>query len=157
MQPPYSIRPALAADAGAIAALLRELGWFAHLDAMTPAQTSEHVARQLGLCQEGACHLVLVAEAGGGQVMAYGSAHWLPYLFKAGPEAYVSELFVKEAWRGRGVGGALLAALEREARRRGCSQLMLINNQERDSYKRGFYLKQGWQERDKMANFCRPL
>jgi GNAT superfamily N-acetyltransferase len=152
-----SVRPARPSDASAIAALLRELGWFEHLNAVTPDQASEHVARHLGLCQADASHLVLVAEVAGGQVVAYGAVHWLPYLFKTGPEAYVSELFVGRDWRGRGLGRALLAAMEQKARARGCSQLMLVNNRQRDSYRRGYYAKQGWQERADMANFCRPL
>ncbi|MBI5521666.1 MAG: GNAT family N-acetyltransferase [Desulfarculus sp.] len=157
MPSPVSIRPAQASDAAEIAAILQDLGWFAHLNAMDEAQAQDHVARQLGLCQADASHLVLVAQEPGGQVVAYGAIHWLPYLIKPGPEGYVSELFVRQAWRGQGVGGALLAAMEGEARARGCSQLMLINNQERDSYRRAFYAKQGWQERRAMANFCRPL
>lgn len=152
-----SIRPARPTDAAAIAAILQDLGWFAHLNALEAGEAQDHVARQLGLCQADASHLVLVAQEGGGQVVAYGAIHWLPYLIKPGPEGYVSELFVRQAWRGQGVGGALLAALTDEARARGCSQLMLINNQERESYKRAFYAKQGWQERQAMANFCRPL
>ena len=157
MQGLVTVRPALPADAGVIASLLRELGWFEHLGAMDPDQAREHVAHQLGLCLDGQAHLVMVALDPAGQVQAYGSVHWLPYMFKAGPEGYVSELFVSQAWRGRGLGRALLTAMEQEARQRGCSQLMLINNRQRDSYRRGFYAKQGWQERTAMANFCRPL
>lgn len=157
MSSPVSIRPATPTDAAAIAAILQDLGWFAHLDTQDPAQAQEQVARQLALDLASDSHLVLVAQEPSGQVVAYGAVHWLPYLIKPGPEGYVSELFVQEAWRGRGVGRALLAAMEGEARARGCSQLMLINNRERDSYRRAFYAKQGWQERPAMANFCRPL
>lgn len=157
MPAPVSIRPATAADAGAIAAILQDLGWFKHLNALDPAQAASQVARQLALDLAGDSHLVLVAQEPGGQVVAYGAVHWLPYLIKPGPEAYVSELFVREAWRGQGVGGTLLAAMEQKARARGCSQLMLVNSQERDSYRRAFYAKQGWQERPAMANFCRLL
>ncbi|MFH1035979.1 MAG: GNAT family N-acetyltransferase [Pseudomonadota bacterium] len=152
-----SISPATEDDAGAIAGLLQELGWFEHLSALDSEQARQHVARHLALCRADDSHLVLVARVDGGRVAAYGAVHWLPYLFKTGPEAYVSELFVAEKWRGQGLGSALLAALEQEARRRGCSQLMLVNNRERDSYQRGFYARQGWRERANMANFCRPL
>lgn len=151
------LRPATPRDAPAIAAILQELGWFAHLKGLDPAQAAAQVARQLEQCLARDSHLVLVAQEPGGQVVAYGSVHWLPYLIKPGPEAYVSELFVQEAWRNRGLGRALLTAMEREARRRGCSQLMLVNNRQRDSYRRAFFAKQGWQERPAMANLCRPL
>jgi ribosomal protein S18 acetylase RimI-like enzyme len=37
----------------------------------------------------------------------------------------ISSLWVHEAWRGRGIGGRLLALAESEALRRGCRQLVL--------------------------------
>lgn len=153
----FSLRPARQEDAADLAELLRELDWFANLRDLGDQGAREHVARHLSLCLAGPDHLMLVAQDGQGRAIGYASVHWLPYLFKSGPEAYLSELFVRAAWRGQGVGGALLAALEAEARARGCSQLMLINNQERDSYRRGFYAKHGWGERANMANFSRPL
>ncbi|MBC8524039.1 MAG: GNAT family N-acetyltransferase [Chlorobium phaeobacteroides] len=78
---------------------------------------------------------------------------WLPYLVLPAPEGYVSELFVAESWRGQGIGKQLLATAEEEAKTRGCSRLMLCNNRDRDSYRRGFYQKLGWEERASIANF----
>lgn len=151
------IRPARTDDHASLYAILKGLGWFALLDELDPEQglalVAGHLARDLASGE----HLVLVAEDGQGLVLGYASVHWLPYLFKAGLEAYVSELFVRQGRTGQGVGRALLAALEAEARARGCCQLMLVNNRQRQSYQRGFYAKQGWQERDNMANFARPL
>lgn len=157
MRPEISIRPARHQDSGVLYQILKGLGWFVLLDEFDAAQgqalVAGHLARGLGSDE----HLVLVAEDRQGQVVGYASVHWLPYLFKAGLEAYVSELFVRQDRTGQGVGRALLAALEEEARARGCCQLMLVNNRERPSYQRGFYAKQGWQERGNMANFARPL
>jgi GNAT superfamily N-acetyltransferase len=78
-------------------------------------------------------------------------------LLLSGPEGYVSELFVAEAARGRGVGTRLIEAIESLARQRGCARLMLLNVRERESYQRGFYTTRGWHERLNVANFIKPL
>ena len=92
-----------------------------------------------------------------GQITAYASVHWLPYFILDGPEGYLSELFVHEQARGKGIGTLLLASVKKEARRRGCSRLLLENNRTRNSYLRGFYLKDGWEERTRMASFVFDL
>ena len=99
---------------------------------------------------------IRVAEAEG-KLAGYAAAHWLPNLVLAGPEGYVSELFVAPENRGRGIGGALLDSLEAEARSRGCARLSLLNLRERESYRRGFYLKRGWTERADAANLIKKL
>jgi len=102
------IRPANLADAKAIEVILRELGWFAHLNGETPSVTEERISRHLELCSVGESHLVLVAENQIGEVIGYIAVHWLPYLILAGPEGYVSELFIRESERGKGIGRKLL-------------------------------------------------
>jgi GNAT superfamily N-acetyltransferase len=151
-----TIRLAAPADAAAITGLLRSLGLFHHLEAESPEATARRVARHLALCLADGSHTVLVAESGG-VLAAYCAVHWLPYLILTGPEGYVSELFVEEGQRGRGLGAALLDAAAAEGRHRGCSRLNLLNNRQRDSYQRGFYAKRGWEERTNMANFVLKL
>jgi hypothetical protein len=51
----------------------------------------------------------------------------------------------------------LLDSLEAEARTRGCARLSLLNLRERESYRRGFYLKRGWTERADAANLIKKL
>ncbi len=85
--------------------------------------------------------------------MGYGTVHWMPTLFLSGPEGYVSELFVEETARGQGAGTELIRAVQAEAKERGCSRLVVLNNRQRESYKRGFYRKCGWEERLDAANF----
>jgi GNAT superfamily N-acetyltransferase len=102
-------------------------------------------------------HSVFVAEEPAGKIIGYGSVHWLPYLFMSGPEGYVSELFVSASARGQGIGRELLKVIESEARVRGCQRLSLTNLRNRESYKRQFYLKAGWQERSEAANFIYVL
>lgn len=144
-----TIRLAQIEDAGAIAAILQELGWFSHYGEITPAQVSRH----LGLCLADDSHSVYLAGTPSGEIVGYGAVHWLPTLFMPGGEGFVSELFVKEATRGNRIGAALLEAFIAEGRRRGCTRLSLLNNRQRESYRRGFYTKQGWQERVGLANF----
>jgi GNAT superfamily N-acetyltransferase len=147
------IRKATREDATSIADLLRSLGYFAHLEAEPAATTEQRVDRHLSLSLADDSHLMLVAQNPGGEILGYVAVHWLPYLFLPGPEGYVSELFVREVARSRGLGGRLLEEVKAEARRCGCWRLMLVNMRQRESYQRGFYAKKGWQERPAAANF----
>ncbi len=151
------IRKMQAADAPAVAALLRALGLFARIEREPAELTEQRVARHLALCGADESHLVLVGQAGDGAIAGYCAAHWLPYLILPGPEGYVSELFIAESFRGQGLGRRLLEAVKAAALERGCSRLMLLNMRTRESYKRGFYAKQGWEERPGAANFILPL
>ncbi|MBN2388148.1 MAG: GNAT family N-acetyltransferase [Anaerolineales bacterium] len=153
----FAIRLARSGDAPALADLIRELGMFAYLAAEPAQATGVRVAEHLSMCLADDSHLVCVAEDGDGVIAGYVAVHWLPYLILAGPEGYVSELFVRELARGQGLGARLLEAVEVEARRRGCTRLMLLNMRPRESYRRGFYAKRGWQERPEAANFLRDL
>jgi GNAT superfamily N-acetyltransferase len=147
------VRKAQMTDTNAITQILRALGWFDHLHSESYENTKERIARHLSLCHSENSHSVYVAEDSAGEVVGYGSVHWMPTLFLAGPEGYVSELFVGESARGQGVGTQLLEAMAREARERGCSRLLVLNNRRRESYERGFYRKCGWEERLHAANF----
>ena len=151
------IRKAEVSDVPGISDVLRSLGFFALINAEAPETTQERVRKHLALCVSDDSHLVLVAQTPDGEIAGYGAVHWLPYLILAGPEGYVSELFIKEAFRGQTIGGRLLEAIKAEAQKRGCSRLMLLNMRKRDSYQRQFYPKHGWEERPDAANFILPI
>ena len=151
------IRKATVGDARDLALLLRGIGWFDAFNGGALNALTEQVRARLEQCLVDDSHLVLVAADSDGKIAAYGSVHWLPYLFMPGPEGYVSELFVSAAARGRGIGRELLGAVEKEARVRGCQRLSLINLRNRESYQRQFYRKAGWRERSEAANFIYPL
>ena len=136
----FAIGKATVDDAHQLALLLQGIGWF---EAFNSGNIDASTARVS----------VYLAETPTGEIAGYGSVHWLPYLFMAGPEGYVSELFVSETARGQGVGRQLLNAIEMEARARGCQRLSLINLRNRESYERQFYVKAGWRERGEAANF----
>jgi len=150
------IRPAQSGDVAGIAATLRDLGWFAHIEDEQVEATEQRVAEQLALCAANGDHTVLVAEDENGLIAGYLAAHWFPNLMKGG-DGYISELFISEAARGKGLGGRFLAAIEEEGKRRGCTRLMLFNRKARKSYQRGFYQNHGWEERDDTALFNRWL
>lgn len=152
-----NIRPICIDDAPALAALLHAVGQFARINAQPLEETVQTVRRQLALCLADDSHSLYVAEDGSGALSGYVAIHWLPYLIHTGPEGYVSELFILPDARGQGVGSALLETAVQEGRRRGCSRMALLNMRERESYQRGFYKKQGWEEREDAANFILPL
>src|SRR5271157_815331 len=146
------IRKAEATDVPAISDLLKSLGIFDHINAEAPQTTQARVLKHLTLCTADDSHLILVAEIPSGEIAGYCAVHWLPYLILAGPEGYVSELFIKDEFRGQGIGSQLLETIKAEAQNRGCSRLMLLNRRIRESYKRQFYSKHGWEERLDAAN-----
>ena len=147
------IRRAVIDDAPQLARLLQEIGWFEAFRDRDMKDSVTMVEGRLRQCLNDASHSVYVAQWPSGEIAGYASVHWLPYLFMAGPEGYVSELFVRDDARGQGVGRQLLRIIEVEARGRGCQRLSLINLRNRESYQRQFYLKAGWHERSEAANF----
>jgi GNAT superfamily N-acetyltransferase len=152
-----SIRKARPDDAEALTKIIRSVDYFTHLIELPLEEARQLVARALeqDLAQDSA-HLVLVAEDRQGQLLGYTTVHWLPYLILNGPEGYVSELFIYKGARGRGIGTLLIEAVKKEAQERGCSRLNLLNGRQRESYRREFYKKNGWRERD-MASFVFDL
>ncbi|WNZ23490.1 GNAT family N-acetyltransferase [Leptolyngbya sp. NK1-12] len=159
-----NIRPAEITDAAAIFGILQALEWFPHLKS-DAAAASEQMVCHLNACLADNSHSVYVAEQIGEQdteqadtkIVGYAAVHWLPYLLLPAPEGFISELFVDQNHRGEGIGSLLLAAIQAEAKARGCSRLMLVNSRERESYQRQFYQKQGWIERENIANFIYKL
>lgn len=153
----FEICKAEQGDVAGIAEILRELGWFAAIAAETPTQTQEQIRNQLKLCVADNSHCVWVTRAAGGEVLGYVAVHWVPYLLHNGPDGYISELFIRDSARGQGIGTGLLETVEVEARRRGCSRLMLLNMRQRESYQRAFYTKHGWEENPQAATFMKNL
>ena len=149
---PFTIRAATIDDAAALAAVLRDVGWFQPINAEPEQETIARAAKSLAVCLASAENTLLVAQTPQGPVAGYLFVHWLPNIL-LGAEGYISELFIKEAQRGQGLGHLLLEAAKQQARERGCARLMLFNRKERASYQRGFYQKQGWVERDDTACF----
>ena len=128
------IRDASAADAQALAGLINELGY-----EVSPAGVAERVGEQqaMGLG-------TLVAEEGGAVI---GCANWslMRVLHRPGPVGRVSMLVVSEAARGRGVGKALVAAVEAKCAGLGCVLVEVTSNVRRDRAHR-FYEGLGYEK-----------
>lgn len=129
-----TVRAAEPRDAEAIAALLGQLGY--------PVDTAAIVPRleRLGILGD----TVAVAELDGTVV---GLAHLQvsPALEHDRPAAKVGALVVDDSSRRRGVGKALVAAMEEEARSRGCGLFYLTTSEGRgDAH--AFYEQMGLQQ-----------
>lgn len=146
------IRTATQADAAGITSIIREMGWFASVNAETETETIARIASVLEKAENSQNYVAFVAETAEG-IVGFTALHVLPYLIHTGNDGYLSELFIRESARGQGVGTALLQTVQEEARRRGCFRLRLINVKTRDSYQRGFYAKNGWEEWPDAATF----
>ena len=145
------IRPLQPSDIADIMQLHRELGW-------NPAFKADGstLKQRLEALITGESALLLVAVLKG-KVVGYIHGEIVTYLLFAGREMLVSELFVMERARGRGVGKALLSAIESEAVTQKCFRISVLNSRERESYKRGFYPSLGYEERPHTANFTKRL
>lgn len=145
------IRPLRPSDITAVMQLHRELGW-------NPAFMADGstLKQRLEALITGDNALLLVAELGG-RMVGYIHGEIVTYLLFAGREMLVSEVFVMESARGRGVGKALINMIESEAVRHKCFRISVLNSRERESYKRGFYPSLGYEERSHTANFTKRL
>jgi len=150
------IRLARPEDVALLADLLRSLEELPNLQALSAPQVAAQVRGPLSACLNDPGHSVYVAEEAGA-ILGYIAVHWLPYLIMAGPEGFVSELFVNRTARTRGIGSNLLNQAVQEARKRGCKRLHLVHLRSRESYRSGFYVHRGWQERADAADFILNL
>jgi predicted N-acetyltransferase YhbS len=145
------IRPLRRTDIDVVMQLHRELGWNPAFkaDGSTLRQRLEALTTEDNA-------LLLVAESSG-QVVGYIHGEILTYLLFAGREMLITEVFVMEQARGRGVGKALIGAIEAAAVKEKCFRISVLNSRERESYKRAFYPSLGYEERPHTANFTKRL
>ena len=129
------IRDADRADAAAIARLLGQLGY--------PAD-AEEIPRRLARLQRSGADRLFVAEIDG-EVVGLAGIHVAPSVEYDADAAKVSAIVVDERFRRRGVGRALLEAVEEEARARGCG-LVFLTTAERRKEAHEFYRGLGWEE-----------
>ncbi len=116
--PAYTLRAAQPQDAQAIVGLITELAEFeqlAHLVKITAPGLCKHLFGPRPVIE------CTVAE-GGAAVQAFALYFTNFSTFLGQPGLYLEDLYVKPAWRGQGVGGALLRHLAALAVERGCGR-----------------------------------
>ncbi|TFG50147.1 MAG: GNAT family N-acetyltransferase [Gemmatimonadales bacterium] len=128
-----AIRPATASDAPALAELSGVLGY--------PA-TPEAFALRLAPLLVSTDNIILVAQLDGGEIVGWihgGERN----LLETGPRCEILGLVVAAESRGRGIGRALVSAIEEWARKRGFAELAVRSNITRqDSHP--FYYRLGY-------------
>lgn len=129
------IRDADDTDAPALARLLGQLGYSTEEDA---------VLRRLERLGASAADRLFVADHNGA-VVGFAGIHVSPSFEYDRDAAKVSAIVVDERHRRSGVGRALLAAVETEARARGCELVFLTTAERRDDAHE-FYRRLGWEE-----------
>jgi GrpB-like predicted nucleotidyltransferase (UPF0157 family)/GNAT superfamily N-acetyltransferase len=130
------IRPALASDVSAIAALLGDLGYPTELE-----DAGAQLARLLDRDDVG----VLVYDDSGEPIglIAY---HVFDLIYRSRPQCRITALVVRGDHRRRGIARALLEAVEALARERGCFRVELTTRVDRPDAM-GFYAACGFEDR----------
>jgi GNAT superfamily N-acetyltransferase len=109
----FSIRSAVATDAPTVLALLQELADYEKLQAVFALDEAAVIRDMLGT----ACHTELVVTDGA--VVGLAAWFWIYKSFGAARGVYVEDLYVRPAFRGRGLGRALLTHLAAKAQAEG--------------------------------------
>jgi GNAT superfamily N-acetyltransferase len=143
------VRPAVAPDWPAVAALLAELGRPDVLDG-----PEEEGARQVFLAYLDRDDTEALVAEEDGRVVGFVDMEYRTRLNFLEPQAWIPDLIVTENGRSRGAGAALLARCEELARARGCWSLSLESANWRDRA-HAFYLREGLA--DVAKAFSKPL
>jgi len=149
------VRATVPEDAPELAAILVDIGWFSEGTA-DETELAARTAERVPPAEEAGQRAMPVAELKG-EIVGYAQPHRVPMLFLAGPEAYLTELFVAGRARGHGVGGLLLDEAIRVAGGWGASRMSLLSHRGRESYQRGFYPARGFDEAARLAVMRRSL
>ena len=139
-----TIRDARAEDAGAVAALVGQLGY---------PTSAEAVSTRMARLEASAADRLVVAELEG-EVVGLACLHESLSVEFDEPAAKLSAIVVDERRRRLGVGEALVGEMEVEARRRGCC-LIFLTTAERRADAHAFYRRLGFEETGR--RFAKPL
>lgn len=131
------IRSAAVSDAQFLYDLLRELGY-------DPCAESDFRTQLEDFLSTGSPTLVVALI--GDEVVGFATASRKKLLRLGASASELDELAVSMRHRGRGVGRALLREVEARERASGSVRLILSTRRIRESYKRGFYAKNGFSE-----------
>jgi GNAT superfamily N-acetyltransferase len=134
----YRVRPARPGDRDAVMGLLTELGY----DGLSPDTVKSSLTWALSHPE---IEVFVAADALERPVALIAFSH-RPQLRLGGRLLTIDELIVTSAWRGRGIGRALVAAAVARARVLGVKRVEVSNQRGRDSYQQGFYTGEGFEE-----------
>jgi GNAT superfamily N-acetyltransferase len=129
------IRDAQSGDSPALARLIGQLGY------PTSAQA---VARRIGRLRSSPADRLVVADMDG-EAVGLATLHISLSVEFDEPAAKLSAIVVDHLHRGRGIGEALVAEIEAEARRRGCCLIFLTTAEHRQDA-HAFYRRIGFEE-----------
>ena len=121
---PVAIRPAAARDIPRLCALLADL--FAQEADFTPDAARQRRALELILDDPGAGSIFCATHFGA--VVGMVSLLFTISTAEGGRAAWLEDMVVDPAWRGRGIGGALLRHAVAEARLAGCARITLLTD-----------------------------
>jgi GNAT superfamily N-acetyltransferase len=123
------------------------------MDQLGYPASAEAVARRLAQLEASDADSVVVAEADG-EVVGLASLHTSLSVEYDEPAAKLSAIIVDERHRRRGIGEALVAEMEAEARERGCC-LIFLTTAARRADAHDFYRRLGFEETG--LRFVKPL
>ena len=133
------IRPATESDLQAAFKLMAELGY--------PDLSTARFAETYSSVQNHPAMTLIVAEVDG-EVVGLASISRRPQLRLTADLITIDELVVADSARGMGAGRALLDYVKAMAGRLGACRLELETNRARESYRRRFYIRNGFTEAD---------
>ena len=135
----FLIRPATESDLEAAFKLMAELGY--------PDLSLSRFGETYSSVQAHPAMTLIVAEADG-EVVGLASISRRPQLRLTGDLMTIDELVVTDGARSLGGGRAILAHVKSMAASSGARRLELETNRARESYRRSFYVKNGFTEAD---------
>ena len=136
-------REAAAEDVTALVALLAADQLGATRDGITSQDDMRAYLRAFGALDADPMHLLLLGTIGD-DVIATMQLSFLPGLARRGAlRAQIEAVRVREDYRGRGIGAAMIEWAIHEAQRRGCALVQLMTDNSRDQAHR-FYKRLGF-------------
>jgi GNAT superfamily N-acetyltransferase len=137
------LRRATAPDVAAIVRLLAADQLGATRDSVTTPDDLASYQRAFRDIDRDPAHILVVGQAGP-DLVATMQLSFIPGLARRGAlRAQIEAVRVADAWRGRGLGAAMMAWAIAEARRRGCALVQLTSDKSRTSAHR-FYKRLGF-------------
>src|SRR5205823_4525705 len=116
---PIDIKPATVADVPLILSLIRDLAEYEKLAHTVEATEEKLRATLFGPARYAEVLIARLEEEPAGHALFF----YTYSTFLAKPGIYIEDIYIRPALRGKGVGKALLAAVAKLARERGCGRV----------------------------------